>query len=303
MRRFGSISICCLALAGCVIPAAHGASMARTAIALVPIEAGVFQLGSPESEAGHQEDEGPQVRVDVPAFQIARYEVTVGQYREFIEDSGYVPEFGCLVLQGDGPWEYDPDGGWNNPGFAQEDDHPVVCVSWNDAQAYVRWLNQSNAYLRFRLPSEAEWAFAAKAGGTTPYWWGEKEGDFCSYTNGADAVARAQYPSWPMTGACEDGFVHTAPVGHYSRPNAFGVEDMVGNVWEWTADCYVATHSQNPADGTAVERPDCEKRVMRGGAWGDYGSFYLRTAYRGAWDGSQAFSNLGFRVAADKHER
>ena len=267
--------------------------------AMIELPAGAFAFGSPEDEDGHQVDETPLRDVRVPAFALGRYEVTVGEYRRFIADTGYTPPFGCLVTQTTGGWAYDPEGSWNNPGFEQDETHPVVCVSWNDAKAYVAWLNTQDGSARYRLPSETEWEYAARAGGSSAYAWGENEGDFCTFTNGADASARAVYQEWPRTGACDDGFVHTAPVGHFAKPNAFGVEDIIGNVWEWVEDCYTATHADNPGNGSAVQATNqpCEKRVMRGGAFGDYGSFYLRTAYRGAWDGSQSFSNIGFRVA------
>jgi formylglycine-generating enzyme required for sulfatase activity len=286
------------ALMGCASASLHQSSHAGPE--LIALEGGEFLLGSPAEHAGHQEDEGPQVRVAVPRFALSRFEVTVAQYRRFVEETGHASEFGCIVMSDSGVWEYDPSAGWQQPGFAQSDDHPVTCVSWLDAQAYVSWLNARHPGFAFRLPSEAEWAFAAKAGGTAVYWWGETEADFCGYANGADALSRAVFPSWERTGACEDGFVYTAPVGHYAKPNAFGLEDMAGNVWEWVQDCYTDTHADNPKDGTALDKEPCGKRVMRGGAWGDYGAFYLRTAYRGAWDGSQAFANLGFRVAADR---
>ena len=266
---------------------------------MIPIEGGEFLLGSPSSQEGHQADEGPQLAVTIPSFRISRFEVTKRQYRAFVEASGYSSDTPCLVMGEDGRWFHDPDASWENPGFAQTEDHPVVCVSWVDAKAYAAWLGERTQGAGYRLPSEAEWEFVAKAGGTSTYWWGEDEERFCAYTNGADATVRALYPEWDRAGECDDGFAYTAPVGTYEKPNVFGAEDMIGNVWEWAADCYTDTHSDAPRDGGAVEVPDCEKRVLRGGAW-DFGPFYLRTAYRGAWDGSQAFSNLGFRVAADK---
>ena len=287
-----------LALAAFACAPAIGESPSETPT-LIELPAGTFAFGSPEDEDGHQEDEAPLRNVRVPGFALGRYEVTVGQYRRFIADTGYTPPFGCLVTRKTGGWSYDPDGSWDKPGFEQTDAHPVVCVSWNDAKAYIAWLNAKSGADDYRLPSETEWEYAARAGGTSAYAWGENEGEFCQFTNGADASARAVYQEWPRTAACDDGFVHTAPVGHFNKPNAFGVEDIIGNVWEWVEDCYTATHGDNPGDGRAVQAAEapCEKRVMRGGAFGDYGSFYLRTAYRGAWDGSQSFSNIGFRVA------
>lgn len=266
---------------------------------MVAIDAGAFLLGSPEDESGHVDDEGPQREINVAAFSISRYEITAAQFRAFTDATGYTDDAGCFVMTPSGTWGFDPSASWRNPGFDQDEDHPVVCVTWEAANAYIQWLNTQVADVNFRLLSEAEWAYAARAGTTSAYWWGSEEDDFCEYTNGVDQTARATYPGWERSGNCNDGFLYTAPVGHYKRPNAFGVEDMVGNVWEWVADCYVDNFAEHPTDATAIESADCEKRVFRGGAWGDYGSFYLRTAYRGAWNGTQAFAMAGFRVAAN----
>ncbi|MEO1595947.1 MAG: formylglycine-generating enzyme family protein [Pseudomonadota bacterium] len=264
---------------------------------MVWIEGGTFLLGSPPEEPGHIEDEGPQQRISIAPFAVSRFETTVAEFAAFVDDTGYEADARCLTMSENGSWNFDPDASWRDPGFAQDTNHPVVCVTWADANAYVAWLNSKSPDQRFRLLSESEWEYAARGGTSSPYWWGDVEDDFCRHTNGADITARAEYPGWPRTGNCDDGFLYTAPVGHYSSPNDFGVEDMVGNVWEWVADCYVDNYSAHPADGAPIKNPDCEKRVFRGGAWGDHGSFYLRTAYRGAWDGSMSFSNIGFRVA------
>lgn len=295
-------TVCCLPaailiLASASTPALAGADDCDQCPEMVSIPAGSFAFGSPQDEAGHQEDEAPQRTLEMPSFAISRFEITIGEYRRFVADTGHTPEFGCITMQESGAWSYDPEGSWEAPGFEQDDEHPVTCITWNDAVAYTAWLSSLDPGNSYRLPSETEWEYAARAGAATRHWWGGEEGEFCAYTNGVDASARAVYPGWELAGDCDDGFVYTAPVGHYARPNSFGVEDMVGNVWEWVADCYTATHADNPGDGTPLDLDPCEKRVMRGGAWGDYGSFYLRTAYRGAWDGSQAFANIGFRVA------
>ena len=276
---------------------AKAASPCPSCPEMVQIEGGTLLLGSPADEPGHIEDEGPQQRITVAPFAVSRFEITVGQYATFVEATGYDADPRCLVMGENGSWNYDPEASWRNPGFVQDSNHPVVCVNWNDVNAYIVWLNKQSPDRQFRLLSESEWEYAARAGSTTPYWWGDVEDDFCQYTNGADVTARAAYPGWPRTGDCNDGFRYTAPVGHFESPNGFGVEDMVGNVWEWVADCYVDNYATHPKDGTPITNADCEKGVFRGGAWGDHGSFYLRTAYRGAWDRSMSFSNIGFRVA------
>lgn len=264
---------------------------------MIVIPSGTFLIGSDASEPGHIEDESPQVEVNISRFAASKFEVTLGQFKSFIDATGYADETVCLSMQENGGWGYDPEKSWENPGFEQDANHPVTCVSWNTANAYVKWLNEQSAPGQYRLLSESEWEYAARAGSTTTYWWGDDEDDFCEVTNGVDQMAQSRFPNWPRAGNCSDGFVFTAPVGHYQSPNAFGAEDMVGNVWEWVSDCYADSHVNKPRDGMPQTAEACEKGVMRGGAWGDHGSFYLRSAYRGAWDRGQSFTNLGFRVA------
>lgn len=265
---------------------------------MISISSGTFLLGSGPNEPGSQTDERPQKEIAISEFAISRFEITYGQFRAFVEDVDYKDESICLSMEESGGWAHDPNRNWQNPGFEQDPDHPVVCLSWKAAIDYVAWLNKQSNSDDYRLLTESEWEYAARAGSTSVYWWGNNEDDFCGVTNGVDRSAQTRFPSWVRAGKCDDGFVFTAPVGIYNQPNAFGVEDMVGNVWEWVSDCYVDNYISKPTDGAAQnEEGACERRVMRGGAWGDYGAFYLRSAYRGAWDPAQSFTNLGLRVA------
>ncbi len=263
---------------------------------MVVVPAGRFSLGSPEDDPGRVEDEGPQQDIEISSFAVSRFEVTRAQYASFSRDTGRAAG-GCFVMEEDGPWQPDADASWREPGFAQSEDHPVVCVSWQDAQAFVGWLNEQVKGEPYRLLSESEWEYVARAGSSTPYWWGTEEADFCAYANGADTLARERYPSWLKTGPCADGYLYTAPVGSYGQANSFGLFDTAGNVWEWVEDCYRDSYAEQPAGGVAFTGGECKRRVLRGGAWGDYGSFYLRTAYRGAFDPTWSFANLGLRVA------
>lgn len=266
---------------------------------MVVIPAGIGVLGTPADEEGRVDDEGPQVETRHAGFEMSRFEITRGQYAAFIAATGYTSDTVCLTLEENGSWGYDPELGWRNPGFEQTDEHPVVCISQHDAQAYIAWLNARSDGPDYRLPSESEWAYAARAGSTDRFLWGDRQDDFCTYANGADVTARAAYPAWERSGACNDGYLYTAPVGSFETINAFGLADIIGNAWEWTADCYRADLTGQPDDGAPYLSADCERAVMRGGAWGDYGAFYLRTGYRGAWVTNQAFSNLGFRIVRD----
>lgn len=201
---------------------------------VVRLPAGSFQMGSPDNETGRDADEGPRTRVAVAALAMGRTEVTRSQWMAFERESGHRAESGCLTWDGDG-YVMVEHLGWKNPGFAQSDDHPVVCISSLDAQAYVRWLSRKTGQL-YRLPSESEWEYAARAGTTSAYPWGAAQ--VCEHGNGADLTLTKKNPRWPGQ-TCQDGFAHTAPVGSFV-PNAWGLYDMHGNAMEWTQDCWRA---------------------------------------------------------------
>ena len=268
---------------------------------MVLIPSGKFLLGSDETDPGHQTDETPQIEVSISSFAISKHEITLGEFRAFVDATGYEDKSICLSMQKNGYWGHDPEKSWRKPGFEQTDSHPVVCVSWKAAHDYIKWLNDQSGSNEYRLLTESEWEYAARAGSSTVYWWGDNEDEFCNVTNGVDQSAQSRFSGWVRAGKCNDGYIFTAPVGHYQSPNDFGVEDLVGNVWEWVSDCYAKSYKTKPRNGSAYDSEPCEKRVMRGGAWGDHGSFYLRSAYRGAWNPEQSFTNLGLRVAKILH--
>ena len=205
---------------------------------MVLIAAGQFEMGSDEQEEGPYDNEGPQHTVTIPKpFAIGRCEVTVGEFRQFVEATGYRTDAensgGCYY------WDesvqdakQNPAYHWRNPGFEQTDQHPVVCVSWNDAQAYIQWLN---SYLKipgnsYRLPSEAEWEYVARAGTTSAFFWGSAEQ--CEYANGLDRSAQESgkfSENW-IYASCDDSYVYTAPVASY-KPSLWNAYDLSGNVW------------------------------------------------------------------------
>ena len=236
----------------------------------------------------------PQHAVNVVSFSAGKFEVTRGQYRVFVEATGHSSD-GCFVWTG-GRFEKDQGKDWRNPGYAQDDAHPVVCVSWDDASAYVKWLSHRTGR-HYRLLTEAEWEYAARAGTTTTRYWGDDGNMSCAYANGADLTTGTQVPdtgNW-VTANCIDHYAYTAPAGSY-RANAFGLHDMLGNVWEWTQDCWNGNYSGAPADGSAWAAGDCFQRAVRGGSWED-GPLGLRAAYR---VGSPTVIRVyirGFRVA------
>jgi formylglycine-generating enzyme required for sulfatase activity len=256
----------------------RSAVLLKLGIELVRMPGGSFRMGSTSSEAGG--DEQPVVSVNVSPFTLMKHEVTVGQYRAFARATGR-----ALPPKAD---------------FAQSDSHPAVNVSYEDALAFAAWLSRESGR-HFRLPSEAEWEYAARAGNTQERPATAAEG-MCEYGNVFDQVAAAAHPEYRWSHHdCSDGFAATAPVGSM-KPNAMGVADMLGNVWEWTEDCWYDRLRTAPAGATrgsaAIIGPlDC-RRSIRGGGWGDQPSL-LRFSNRYWARASTRRDDLGFRLASD----
>jgi formylglycine-generating enzyme required for sulfatase activity len=180
------------------------------------------------------------------------------------------------------------------PGYAQAGNHPAVCVSWTDAQAYVDWLSHTTGK-SYRLPSEAEYEYAARAGGTARYGLSEDPAELCRFANGADQSARTSgLPDDASYMACTDGYPYTAPVGSFAA-NAFGLYDLIGNVWEWTADCFADDYRAAASDGAARSQAVCPARAVRGGDWFS-SAFLLRPAVRAKANPDAHHDDIGFRV-------
>lgn len=268
---------------------------------MIVIPAGSFVMGSSAAEKswaathggsrGSVADESPQHSVAIPSFALARYDVTRDEYADFVRETGYPAGDGCQISPGANGF-YDgtnpikqSEGSWRNTGFAQSGRDPVVCVSWNDARAYIAWLNKKvrgygagAADGPYRLPTESEWEYATRAGSTTFFWWGDDD---------RSAADHAWYR--------DNSGGHTHAVG--AKPaNAFGLFDMVGNVWQWTQDCYDDSYAKTPTDGSAnIATGDC-LRVDRGGSW-FYPTWLLRSAPRERNPADYRDSLLGFRMA------
>jgi formylglycine-generating enzyme required for sulfatase activity len=260
---------------------------------MVLILAGSFTMGSPESEkawatnhgASPQSvsDESPQHRVALRSFALGKYDVTRAEYAVFFRETGHPVGDGCG--KDSFTWNKQPDLNWQNPGFNQTERDPVVCVSWQDARAYISWLNSkvrvqesSRREGPYRLPTEAEWEYAARAGTTTRFWWGDDDrsaSDHAWYKNNSDG--------------------HTHPVG-LKPANAFGLYDIVGDVWQWTEDCYADNYAEAPTDGSAAENGDACMRVDRGSCW-LYPAWLLRSATRERNPAEFRDIIMGFRVA------
>lgn len=267
---------------------------------MVVIKPGQFQMGSADGDA----DEQPVHAVTIPKpFAISRCEITVGQFRQFVEDARYQTTAeksgkGCNI------WNVErkeaeqlPDRNWKNPGFKQSDDHPVVCVSWDDAQTYVKWLSHRTGGV-YRLPTEAEWEYVARAGTPTARYY--QDDLQCDCANGLGQEGKSIADSGWVLAECSDGHVYTVPVASYGE-NQFGLFDLLGNVWEWTQDCWHGNYNNVPNNGSAwLEKDggDCSRRVVRGGSCCSDPQI-LRSAFR-YWDFSDVANyNQGFRIARD----
>ena len=297
----------------------------------VRIPAGSFLMGSAEPAATLARDypslerrrfdlladEAPVHKVRIRrAFYLGQHEVTVGQFRRFVEASGYQPEseadgtggYGynpqydpATTARGDAFEGRDPRYSWRNPGFAQNDDHPVVNVTWNDAQALAAWLSRTEGQ-HYRLPTEAEWEYACRAGTRTRYPHGDDPAGLTRTANTFDQAATPYWERWRAQALPgNDGHAFTSPVGSHA-PNAFGLHDMLGNVWEWTADWHGDTYyarsprndPQGPATGTV--------RVRRGGSWHTW-AFYARCSYRNWNSPDTRYTLVGMRLVREEGQQ
>ncbi|HEY3698907.1 MAG TPA: SUMF1/EgtB/PvdO family nonheme iron enzyme [Spongiibacteraceae bacterium] len=261
---------------------------------MVTIPSGEFLMGSSDADTDAQKDEKPQHQVAIKSFKLAQYAVTFEQFTRFIEETSYDVGTQCWQLLPKG-FQLSP-GNFRSPSFAQGKLNPVVCVSWDDAQAYIDWLNKKTKQ-HFRLPTEAEREYATRAGSTTKYSFGDDANQFCRYGNGADQAGNAALTrdfkiTFTSPLSCNDGAEYTTTVGRY-LPNAFGLYDMSGNIWEWVQDCYHENYAGAPDDG------ECKYRVVRGGAWYDDPAD-LRSANRGRNSPDNREALNGFRLAQDR---
>ena len=244
-------------------------------------------MGSPPGEAGRGDDEGPQHRVTIAEpFAVGVHEVTRSEFARFVRETNRSTGNSCWVLDvSEGKWAERSGLNWRNPGFAQTDRHPVVCVNWEDAQSYVRWLSRETGE-RYRLLSESEWEYVARAGTTEPF-----------HTGATISTAQANYNGNHTYGSGRRGEYRqrTVSVGSFS-PNAFGLHDVHGNVGEWAQDCWNDSYQDAPDDGRAWENGNCSLRVVRGGSWG-LRPRYLRAAVRIRNSAGNRIIYLGFRIA------
>ncbi len=274
---------------------------------IVMVPAGAFMMGTTAAEEaregtppGAREVAMPQHRVTIGApFALGRYPVTRGEFAAFVAATGHQTGTSCSVNIGGDRWQDTAARSWRNPGYTQTDRHPVVCVSSEDARAYVAWLRRVTGK-PYRLPSEAEWEYAARAGTTTARFWGDGRSEACSYANVHDLtiVSALDMPKNQHVFSCADGHVYTSPVDTF-QPNPWGLNDMLGNVRQWMSDCWHGGYERAPTDGESWEQGgDCSRRVTRGGSWFS-NAWVTRAATRGAYTIGVRNFTVGFRVARD----
>jgi formylglycine-generating enzyme required for sulfatase activity len=269
---------------------------------MVVVPSGSFHMGSSETETArdlktvrpydelrivqeYMASEQPRHFVSIgQSFAMGKHRVTRGEFAAFVRETGYSIGGGC-TLWFNHEYPVRPEAGWQNPGFAQTDRDPVVCVNWQDAKAYLAWLN---AKLQprmlgagpYRLPSEAEWEYSARAGTRTARWWGDSIGSSKGNCDGCGS-------RWDRK--------QTAPADSF-QPNPFGLLDMLGNAWQWMEDCWNETYAGAPEDGSAWTTGKCEFRVMRGGSWTNR-PWVLRSSHRTRENPNIRANYIGFRVA------
>jgi formylglycine-generating enzyme required for sulfatase activity len=308
------ITMCCISESVATAAAAesHAAKTFRDCPdcpEMVIIPAGAYTIGAPVDEVGRFAEEGPQRQVNIRRFAAGKFDVTRAQWAVFVAATKRRTTAGCIWSPSE---KGTPDASWKKLGFAQDDDHPVVCVGWTDAQDYARWLSQRTG-LGYRLLTESEWEYAARAGTKTAFPWGNRAShEFANY--GSDQCCGTGLASG------RDKWVYTSPVGSFP-PNAFGLYDMNGNVLQWVQDCFSNSYANLAIDGSAYTTrvkltltgdlagmsgtESCAYHMLRGGDWGDSPAL-IRSAARN-WGPPQGTTSpgtggAGFRVARTLNE-
>lgn len=272
---------------------------------MVVIPAGSFMMGSPDNEEDRFNNEGPRHRITFDrGFALSQTEITVAEFGLFVQDTGYrtdaenagqsrvyEPRTGRMQMQDDITWRDD------YVGRRADADLPVIHVSWNDARAYAEWLSEQTGR-GYRLPSEAEYEYALRAGTQTPYWWGEGSPDRVVENLTGDGDTSPTNARWNVAfRRYNDGHWGPAPVASF-EPNPFGLYDMAGNVMAWTEDCWHDSFVRAPSDGSAWVNPGCERRVIKGGSWSS-GPAMSRSAFRLSSSPGSTDMRLGIRLARD----
>jgi formylglycine-generating enzyme required for sulfatase activity len=275
-------------------------------MAVIPAGEGVIGA-SPDMPDRRASERPLAAAVIAQPFAMATTETTRAAFARFVEDTRRRPPIGPRpgrknpVPEGcnfwNGAYGYVLSHDWRNPGFVQRESEPVLCVSYEDAAAFAAWLSRKTGRA-YRIPSSVEWEYAARAGAATAWPWGADSEAACTHANIADRTFRNAWSTRPSFN-CDDSFLHTAPVARF-KPNAFGLHDMIGNAWEWTADCWrddLTAAGGDPRPITAAEGGDCAFRTPMGGGWIS-GPGWARPSARSRDPAVYRSFMLGFRVAA-----
>ena len=261
-----------------------------TGMEFIRVKGGCFQMGNTFGYG--QKDEAPLHKVCLDDYYIGKYEVTLREFKQFVDETGYQTdaekEGHCWGLDKDGNWKNVPGRCWQLLSFTQQDNHPVVCVTWNDVQTFIGWLNRKTSG-DFRLLSEAEWEYAARSRG--------KNRDYATQTGGLNR----KLGNYGAEKCCDpddnDDFLYTAPVGSYPA-NDIGVFDLSGNVWEWTADWYDENYYAYSPQDNPKGPISGSYRIIRGGSW-NIPMGFSRCSNRREYTPSLRHVNIGFRLAKD----
>ncbi len=263
---------------------------------MLVVPSGEFMMGTAQAEiealckeyldyAKDIRREGPQHKVTIATpFAVGRFPVTRSEFAAFVKETGHTIPNEAYTHEG-GLWKMHTGRSFRNPGFAQDDNHPVVCVSWADAKAYANWLSGKTGK-DYRLLSEGEWEYACRAGTSTPFWWGVSV-----------STEEANYDGNHTFGGGRKGAYmrRTVPVNSF-EPNPWGLYQVHGNVWEWCEDCWNESYNSAPSDGSACTAGDVGLRLLRGGSCFTY-PWLLRAAYRWGGTSGERFNSVGFRLA------
>jgi formylglycine-generating enzyme required for sulfatase activity len=252
---------------------------------MVVIPAGEFTMGSPDTELERYPNEGPQHKVKIPRlFAVSKLKITRDEFEAFVRETNYAGGKTCFTLE-NGKVEERVERSFGNPGFRQDGGHPAVCVDWDDARAYVVWLTRKTGKV-YRLLTESEWEYAARAGTTTPFWWGD-----------TISTGRANYDgnSTYNGGSRSEDRHKTVPADSFG-PNPWGLYQVHGNAFEWVEDCWNDNYQSAPSDDAANLSGNCSRHVRRGGAWNFFAAT-LRSAYRDSRPAFTRAANTGLRVA------
>jgi formylglycine-generating enzyme required for sulfatase activity/predicted Ser/Thr protein kinase len=256
---------------------------------MMALPPGTFEQGTAGPDSLPFDQPARAVTVAYP-LAAGLYEVTVGEFTEFAKEHPRSSE-GCMIY--DGEWSLKPSVSWRNAVPGQMASHPVSCVNFQDATEYAAWLSARSGE-SYRLPTASEWEYLARAGTAGLPWMDGKQA--CTHANAADAGAAGRYPGWNGF-PCNDGHVQSAPAGSFT-PNAFGLSDTLGNVFEWVQDCWTDNYVGAPTDGSAAPSGDCTQHEARGGSWFTQPAF-VRPAYRNRFESGYQSSSLGFRLVRE----